>query len=337
MSSLNRTLSTFWTFLLIVTTVNTNSLNQICSEDDPCDQFQTCYSLNDTISRCQCDDNYEQSADSSTPCKGYYDAACVLSSDCVTGLRCGLFYPDLLLKCTCPTNQVYISSTETCHWKVGLNGDCKFTDQCRFSVENSYCGRNVTTGNGTCLCRKGFLPYNRACRAPNDNRSLVIYKTTMVFASIVLGVVLFIFVGCVLTKSYCPSEPRYYPRLDPDSPDFLSAFNSIHNQPPFNVRPPFEKPPTYDESQLMARLQMGIPPPSYPVTPVNSRAASGAAASGSSEPGTSGEPLASGACSSSNDTRTENNVQSSNTTSKVGKMLPSMARNRTRQSHKHTR
>ena len=36
---------------------------------------------------------------------------------------------------------------------------------------------------------------------------------------------------------------------------------------PFNIRLPFEKPPTYDESQRRMMEAMGFPPPEYPEVP----------------------------------------------------------------------
>ena len=35
------------------------------------------------------------------------------------------------------------------------------------------------------------------------------------------------------------------------------------DQTPFNIRPPYEKPPSYDESQRQMVEELGVPPPAY--------------------------------------------------------------------------
>ena len=93
-------------------------------------------------------------------------------------------------------------------------------------------------------------------------RALEIYKITMIFASCLLAMVLIAFLYCILKKSFC--SPRSHASRVP--PDIMTLFAESANDSggPFNIQPPFEKPPTYDESQNQMREVFGVPPPSYP-------------------------------------------------------------------------
>lgn len=123
------------------------------------------------------------------------------------------------------------------------------------------------------MCRRNYRPDTTTgmCvhTGSSDSRSaLQIYKITMIFASACLAVILLIFLSCIIRKSYCPSPgtPSVHP-LDDSMPNLFTIFpdlgGPICDQPPFNVRPPFEKPPTYDESQQAIRAELGTPPPAY--------------------------------------------------------------------------
>ncbi len=93
-----------------------------------------------------------------------------------------------------------------------------------------------------------------------------IYKITMIFASCCLALILIIFLVCILRKSYCQSRRRIVP-LDNTIPDIFTLFPHVGNYDggPLGdgTQPPFEKPPTYDETIQLMREEIGVPPPAY--------------------------------------------------------------------------
>lgn len=87
-----------------------------------------------------------------------------------------------------------------------------------------------------------------------------VYKITMIFASTCLALVLLIFLACILKKSYCPNQVP----IDPVLPDIFTVYNDgIGNGTSIPYAPPFEKPPSYDETVQIMRQEIGIPPPGY--------------------------------------------------------------------------
>jgi hypothetical protein len=114
--------------------------------------------------------------------------------------------------------------------------------------------------------------------------ALQIYKITMILASCCLGLVLIMFLVCILKKTYCPSSRSNERDIIIDSltgearrrrgaarnrrassMEISSIFNNdlLGSGVPFNCRPPYEKPPTYDESENIIRSLTGVPPPAY--------------------------------------------------------------------------
>src|SRR5882724_10600198 len=94
-----------------------------------------------------------------------------------------------------------------------------------------------------------------------------IYKITMIFASCCLALILIIFLVCILRKSYCPPRRQIVPLDNSTIPDIFTLFPHIGNYDggPLadGTQPPFEKPPTYDETLTLIRNEIGIPPPAY--------------------------------------------------------------------------
>ena len=88
----------------------------------------------------------------------------------------------------------------------------------------------------------------------------------MIFASCCLALVLLVFLACILKKSYFHS-PGYNSTTGSNPPDLLGLFADNGTSPgsgiPFNIQVPFEKPPTYDESQTQMIKELGVPPPIY--------------------------------------------------------------------------
>lgn len=95
-----------------------------------------------------------------------------------------------------------------------------------------------------------------------------IYKITMIFASCCLALILIIFLVCILRKSYCvPRNQQMVPLDNSTIPDIFTLFPHVGNYDggPLGdgTQPPFEKPPTYDETLTLIRNEIGIPPPAY--------------------------------------------------------------------------
>ena len=84
----------------------------------------------------------------------------------------------------------------------------------------------------------------------------------MIFASCLLALVLVSFLYCIIKKSFCGSMSH----ANSGPPDIMTLFaeSAAETGSPFGVQPPFEKPPSYDESQNHMREVFGVPPPSYP-------------------------------------------------------------------------
>ncbi|XP_054161271.1 uncharacterized protein LOC128959349 [Oppia nitens] len=109
----------------------------------------------------------------------------------------------------------------------------------------------------------------------NESRTAMqIYKITMIFASCCLALILIIFLVCILRKSYCPpasaagrSRMPNGPLDNRTIPDIFTLFPHCGNYDggPLGdgTLPPFEKPPTYDETLTLIRNQIGVPPPAY--------------------------------------------------------------------------
>ena len=100
----------------------------------------------------------------------------------------------------------------------------------------------------------------------------------MIFASACLALVMLLFFICLIRRSYCINinstlASRTNSMNPPDA--IINRFNDsqLGMSVPFNIRLPFEKPPTYDESQRRMMQELGIPPPDYPVASVHSRMA----------------------------------------------------------------
>lgn len=89
----------------------------------------------------------------------------------------------------------------------------------------------------------------------------------MIFASCCLALIILLFLGCVIRRAYCGS-PQLSP-LDNTVPDIFTLFpesGGAGGSPPFNITPPYDKPPSYDESERQIRQLLGDPPPCYPET-----------------------------------------------------------------------
>ena len=83
----------------------------------------------------------------------------------------------------------------------------------------------------------------------------------MIFAPCGLAFVLIVFLICILRKTYCPStRPHVRHRVSSSGESGETAGAGI----PFNIRPPYEKPPSYEESQRSMISLIGTPPPEYP-------------------------------------------------------------------------
>ena len=90
----------------------------------------------------------------------------------------------------------------------------------------------------------------------------------MIFASCCLALILIIFLVCILRKSYCAPRNQHMVPLDNTTiPDIFTLFPHVGNYEggPLGdgTQPPFEKPPTYDETLTLIRNEIGIPPPAY--------------------------------------------------------------------------
>lgn len=101
----------------------------------------------------------------------------------------------------------------------------------------------------------------------------------MIFASACLALVMLLFFICLIRRSYCINissalASRTNSLNPPDA--IMNRFNDsqLGMSVPFNIRLPFEKPPTYDESQRRMMQELGIPPPDYSVSSLSSRIAS---------------------------------------------------------------
>lgn len=146
---------------------------------------------------------------------------------------------------------------------------CSFDEQCSSNAGHSECQPNLASGVKLCACMKGYRFSGGQCLVDYSNdskRALEIYKITMIFASSCLAIILLIFLACILKKSYCPSDGEHILPLDNSVPDIFTLFPDAgagHADMPFGVRPPFDKPPTYDESQRAIRAELGSPPPAY--------------------------------------------------------------------------
>lgn len=90
----------------------------------------------------------------------------------------------------------------------------------------------------------------------------------MIFASACLALVMLLFFICLIRRSYCININSHLDSrnnsLNP-SDAIITRFNDsqLGTSVPFNIRLPFEKPPTYDESQRRMMQELGIPPPDY--------------------------------------------------------------------------
>ncbi|CAG2176340.1 unnamed protein product, partial [Oppiella nova] len=120
----------------------------------------------------------------------------------------------------------------------------------------------------------------------DSKTAMEIYKITMIFASCCLALILVIFLVCILRKSYCPPRQRPVQPLDNSTiPDIFTLFPHVGNYDggPLGdgTLPPFEKPPTYDETLTLIRNEIGIPPPAYRRNPNSS---SNGSSSGESTP-----------------------------------------------------
>ena len=89
----------------------------------------------------------------------------------------------------------------------------------------------------------------------------------MIFASCCLALILIIFLVCILRKSYCAPRRQVIPLDNTTIPDIFTLFPHVGNYDggPLadGTLPPFEKPPTYDETLTLIRNEIGIPPPAY--------------------------------------------------------------------------
>ena len=89
----------------------------------------------------------------------------------------------------------------------------------------------------------------------------------MIFASCCLALILIIFLVCILRKSYCAPRRHVVPLDNTTIPDIFTLFPHVGNYDggPLadGTLPPFEKPPTYDETLTLIRNEIGIPPPAY--------------------------------------------------------------------------
>jgi hypothetical protein len=140
------------------------------------------------------------------------------------------------------------------------------------------------------------------------NTARTIYEMTMIFASCCLGLVLFVFVVCILKKAYCsPRTSRRPNGTQMESGPLHDMFglcaeahhgaSSAGNDQffPYSINVPFEKPPTYEETLRIMRGEIGVPPPAYegtasPTDPNRSATASvGAMDSSSGATGSSEE------------------------------------------------
>lgn len=91
-----------------------------------------------------------------------------------------------------------------------------------------------------------------------------IYRITLIFASCCLALVLIMFLVCIVRKSYWPSSQSERQRRRRSSSSMQIAVAEVGAGIPFNIRPPYEKPPSYEESQRNMITLMGTPPPEYP-------------------------------------------------------------------------
>lgn len=82
-----------------------------------------------------------------------------------------------------------------------------------------------------------------------------------------MALILIIFLVCILRKSYCPPRSRVVPLDNQTIPDIFTLFPHVGNYDggPLGdgTLPPFEKPPTYDETLTLIRNEIGVPPPAY--------------------------------------------------------------------------
>ena len=116
--------------------------------------------------------------------------------------------------------------------------------------------------------------------------AIQIYRITLIFASCCLALVLFMFMVCIIRKTYwSPSSRSSRGSLPLSSSGGAGRSRRRHRRSealaiaasessaasilgpgiPFNVRPPFEKPPSYEESQRSMMSLIGTPPPDYPL------------------------------------------------------------------------
>lgn len=151
-----------------------------------------------------------------------------------------------------------------------------------------FCHEDVQCPSGTTCSMDVFsqTQMNRLCRSPlrptppnvppnkptDYYTAIQIYKITMILASSSLGLVLVMFLLCILKRTYCPREglpshrrPSRRSLRRESSIDLATVLqeSAIGSGIPFNIRPPYEKPPSYDESQRSMSRQLGIPPPPY--------------------------------------------------------------------------
>lgn len=112
--------------------------------------------------------------------------------------------------------------------------------------------------------------------AVDINTARTIYEMTMIFVSCCLGLILFVFVVCILKKAYC--SPRTSRRTSPNHmdgggmQDMFGLCSDQHQNAsgvsndqffPYSINVPFEKPPTYEETLRIMRCEIGVPPPEY--------------------------------------------------------------------------
>ena len=205
---------------------------------------------------------------------------CRNESDCLNNLICDSV-------CKCKLGQIVIREDDYCYDRVALDERCERSIQCPI---NSFCGSNGGEFR-QCKCKEGTVRMGKFCQNLKNNSgtestptidndyytALQIYKITMILASCCLGLVLVLFLVCILKKTYCPTtmsdsqiiidprtgEPRRRRGRRSSSIEVASIETVFGSGIPFNCRPPYEKPPTYDESQRSMREIIGIPPPAY--------------------------------------------------------------------------
>ena len=207
---------------------------------------------------------------------------CQHDNQCFNNMICKGSCSTCISTCTCPSRHFFNDEDRLCYEHKGLGHSCEKNEQCPYNADCRL--SEIGDLRKECRCKDHLVQVGDHCQfkrqtdpppatSTNNNdyyTALQIYKITMILASCCLGLVLIMFLVCILKKTYCPSHAaasregnRGRRASSIDVSVIFPADSALGSGVPFNCRPPYEKPPTYDESERFMRDTMGVPPPAY--------------------------------------------------------------------------